>query len=56
VEASNLMIPGEVRDLELLRYADGSRLIVVARNGDGLQILRPLRLGVLQGRGSVAMP
>lgn len=56
LEASNLMIPGEVRDLELLRYAGGSRLIVVARNGDGLQILRPLRLGVLQGPGSVAMP
>jgi hypothetical protein len=26
-----------------LRYADGSRLIVVARNDDALQIIRPLR-------------
>ncbi len=44
LEASNLVIVGQVRDLELLRYADGGRLIVVARNDDTLQILRPLAL------------
>ena len=44
LEASNLVILGQVRDLELLRHADGGRLIVVARNDDALQILRPLAL------------
>jgi hypothetical protein len=43
---SNLVILGEVRDLELLRHADGGHLIVVARNNDTLRMLRPLRLGV----------
>jgi hypothetical protein len=43
LEASNLVIIGQVRDMELLRHADGGRLIVVARNDDALQILRPLR-------------
>jgi len=40
LEASNLVIEGEVRDLKLLRAADGGRLIVVARNDAPLQILR----------------
>ncbi|MGI9076924.1 MAG: VCBS repeat-containing protein [Gemmatimonadaceae bacterium] len=44
MEESNLVIEGEVRDMKLLRHANGERLIVVARNGDKLQILRPLRL------------
>ena len=45
LEVSNLVIVGQVRDLKLLRRADGGPLIVVARNDDTLQILRPLRWG-----------
>jgi enediyne biosynthesis protein E4 len=41
--ASGLRIDGQVRDLRMLRCADGGRLIVVARNDDTLQFLRPLR-------------
>jgi hypothetical protein len=37
------VIEGQVRDMKPLRQADGGRLIAVARNGDKLQILRPLR-------------
>jgi hypothetical protein len=48
MEASHLAIEGQVRAMRLLRYADGSRLIVVARNDDRLQILRPLS-GPLSG-------
>ena len=36
------MIDGQVRRLGLVKRADGGRLIVVARNNDKLQILRPL--------------
>ena len=43
LESSNLLIEGEVRHMALLRRANGERLILVARNGDKLQILRPLR-------------
>ncbi|MGH2829577.1 MAG: VCBS repeat-containing protein [Actinomycetota bacterium] len=43
LEESNLVIEGQVRDMKLLRRAGGDRLIVVARNDDKLQILRPLR-------------
>jgi hypothetical protein len=43
LEASNLVIVGQVRDLEVLRQADGGRLIIVARNNDALGIIRPLR-------------
>ncbi len=43
LEASNLVIVGEVRGLALLQSADGGRLLVVARNHDALQIFRPLR-------------
>lgn len=43
LEASNLAIEGEVRDMGLMRSADGGRMIVVARNDDRLLILRPLR-------------
>lgn len=56
LEAGNLVILGDVRDLELLRYADGGRLIVVARNDDTLQMLRPLRLGSPHGSSSVSAP
>ncbi len=45
LEATGLVIEGQVRGLALLRHADGGRLIVVARNDDALQIIRPLRLG-----------
>ncbi|MBI4410352.1 MAG: VCBS repeat-containing protein [Gemmatimonadetes bacterium] len=43
MEVSNVVIQGEVRDLEVVRHADGGRLIVAARNDDSLLILRPLR-------------
>jgi hypothetical protein len=40
MEASNLVIEGQVRHMKLLRRANGDRLIVVARNDNTLQILR----------------
>jgi hypothetical protein len=43
LEASGLVLDGQVRHMALLRRANGERLIVVARNDDKLQILRPLR-------------
>ncbi len=43
MEASGLVIEGQVRRMALLRGSEGERLIVVARNNDKLQILRPLR-------------
>ena len=43
MERSGLMIEGEVRHMGVIRRADGRRLIVVARNNDKLQVLRPLR-------------
>jgi len=43
MEKSNLVIEGQVRHMAWLRHADGSRLIVIARNNDKLQIVRPLR-------------
>ncbi|MDH5197930.1 MAG: VCBS repeat-containing protein, partial [Gemmatimonadota bacterium] len=51
---SNLVILGEVRALGMLRWADGGRLIVVARNGAPLQLFRPLRAGSRQAEGAVA--
>jgi len=39
--ASGLVIEGQVRHMAWLRRAAGERLIVVARNGDRLQILQP---------------
>jgi enediyne biosynthesis protein E4 len=35
-----LFLEGQIRDLKPLRYADGSVLIVVARNDDRLQLIR----------------
>jgi enediyne biosynthesis protein E4 len=43
MERSGLLIDGQVRHIGLLRQAGGRRLIVVARNNDNLQVLRPLR-------------
>jgi hypothetical protein len=43
IESSNLLIEGQVRHMALLRRANGEPLILVARNDDRLQILRPLR-------------
>jgi enediyne biosynthesis protein E4 len=40
MEASNLLIDGQVRRLKKLRGADGAALVAVARNGDRLEILR----------------
>jgi hypothetical protein len=48
LEAGGLVIAGQVRDLELLRAAGGGRLLVVARNGDALQLIRPVRLDAAQ--------
>jgi hypothetical protein len=39
-----------VRHMEALRRADGTALVVVARNNDGLQLLRPPRLTVKRAR------
>ena len=44
MDKSGVRIDGEVRDMGFLRNAANDRLIVVARNNDALQILRPLRL------------
>ena len=43
MDRSGLMIEGQVRHFGWLRQADGKRLIIVARNNDRLQVLRPLR-------------
>ncbi len=43
LEESGLVIEGQVRDMEWLRWAGGGRLIVVARNDETLRFLRPLR-------------
>jgi hypothetical protein len=41
MEQSGLLIDGQARHLRWLRHANGDRLVVVARNDDKLQILRP---------------
>jgi enediyne biosynthesis protein E4 len=41
MERSGIVIDGQVRHLGMLRSADGTRLIVVARNNDRLRVLRP---------------
>ena len=38
--ASNLWLEGQTRVLRPLRYADGTRLILAARNDDALQVIR----------------
>ncbi len=43
MERSGVVIDGQVRHLRWLRRADGSRVIVVARNNDRLRVLRPPR-------------
>jgi hypothetical protein len=43
LEDSGLIIKGEVRDMKPLRHASAGRVILVARNNDRLQIVRPLR-------------
>ncbi|HXF95203.1 MAG TPA: VCBS repeat-containing protein, partial [Gemmatimonadales bacterium] len=43
LEAANLMIDGQVRGLARLRRAGGGTLVVVARNGERVMVLRPLR-------------
>jgi len=43
LEASGVIIDGQVRHMAVLRGANGERLVVVARNGDRLQVLRPTR-------------
>ena len=51
MDTSNLVIEGEVRDMKVVRSAGGKRWIVVARNNDKLQVLRPLK-GNLAGTSS----
>ncbi len=41
LERSGVVIDGQVRHMAWLRRADGSRVIVAARNNDKLQVLRP---------------
>ena len=43
MERSGVVIDGQVRHMGWLRRAAGSRVIVVARNNDRLQVLRPPR-------------
>ncbi len=45
MERSGLVIEGQVRHMGWLKWAGarGGRLIIVARNDDRLQLLRPLR-------------
>jgi hypothetical protein len=43
MDASNLVLEGQVRHMKLLRHANGDRLIVVARNDATLQIIRAPR-------------
>jgi hypothetical protein len=43
-EQSGLIIEGQVRAMKPLRHVSG-RVIVIARNNDRLQIMRPLRAG-----------
>lgn len=40
---SGVVIDGQVRHMRWLRQADGSRLVVAARNNDKLEVLRPPR-------------
>ena len=40
LDASGLVIDGEVRDLAWLRRADGDQFVIVARNDDELQVIR----------------
>jgi hypothetical protein len=48
---SNVMIEGQVRHMEWLTAANGSRLVVVARNNASLQVLRPTYQGPPTARG-----
>lgn len=53
LEASGLVIQGQVRDLKILRAARGGRLIAVARNNDSLMILRVRQPGPQRADKSV---
>ncbi|MEP6998892.1 MAG: VCBS repeat-containing protein [bacterium] len=44
MDASGLRIDGQVRHMSLLHAADGGRLIVVARNDNTVQVIRPNRM------------
>jgi len=50
LEQSGFIVEGQARRLAPLRYAAGERLVIVARNDDGLQIFRP----TARGRGHTA--
>ncbi len=41
MDRSGVVIDGQVRHMGWLKQADGSRVVVVARNNDRLQVLRP---------------
>jgi enediyne biosynthesis protein E4 len=51
MERSGVMIDGQVRHMGWLKRADGSRVVVVARNNDRLQVLRPAYQGAAALRG-----
>jgi len=55
MEESGVVIEGQARDVKPLRHASGGRLIVVARNGDRLQMLRPLGGEGRGGEGTLAL-
>ncbi|MGH7698944.1 MAG: VCBS repeat-containing protein, partial [Gemmatimonadales bacterium] len=56
LEAANLAINGQVRDLAVLGSTDGTRLIVVARNDDALMILRPQAAARSPGAPATSRP
>ncbi|HMI54946.1 MAG TPA: VCBS repeat-containing protein, partial [Gemmatimonadaceae bacterium] len=45
MEQSSLVIEGQVRDMKALRGARGQQLILVARNGESVRVIRALRAG-----------
>jgi len=49
---SGIAIEGQIRDLSHVRHASG-RAVVVARNNDGLQLLRPEGLRLARGAGLI---
>ncbi len=52
LEASRLMLRGEVRDMKVMRGPQGARSIVVARNDSTVQVVKPLVTPARRGCGS----
>ena len=51
MERSGVVIDGQVRHMAWLQEADGSRVVVIARNNDRLQVLRPTYQAATTARG-----